>query len=75
MSRKLTVVVGTTLAAVSVPAVAQAANVSAPVPAAGSPRVLAYAAVAGEINQPTFTREASNVVVRDPSATLVAAAP
>jgi hypothetical protein len=75
MSRKLAVVVGTTLAVASAPAVAQAANVSAPVPAAGSPRVLTYAAVAGESNQPTFTREGANVVVRDPSATLVAAAP
>jgi hypothetical protein len=75
MSRKLAVAVGATLAAAFVPAVADAANVSAPVPAAGSPRVLTYAAVAGETNQPTFTREAANVVVRDPSATLVAAAP
>jgi hypothetical protein len=75
MSRKLAVAVGATLAAASVPAVADAANVSAPVPAAGSPRVLSYAAVAGESNQPTFTREGANVIVREPSATLVAAAP
>jgi hypothetical protein len=39
------------------PAAAQAANVTAPEPAAGSLRVLTYAAVAGETNQPTFTRE------------------
>ena len=39
------------------PGIAQAANVTAPEPAAGSPRVLTYAAVAGETNQPTFTRE------------------
>jgi Ca2+-binding RTX toxin-like protein len=57
------------------PAVAHAANVSAVEPAAGSPRVLTYAAVAGETNQPAFTREGANVIVRDPSATLVAAAP
>jgi hypothetical protein len=75
MSRKLAVVAGATLAVALVPAAADAANVSAPVPAAGSPRVLSYAAVAGESNQPTFTREGANVVVRDPSATLVAAAP
>jgi Ca2+-binding RTX toxin-like protein len=37
--------------------------------------VLTYIAVAGETNQPTFTREGANVVVRDPAATLVAAAP
>jgi hypothetical protein len=75
MSRKLAVVVGATLVAAFSPAVAQAANVSAPEPAAGTPRVLGYVAVAGETNQPTFTREGANVVVRDPVATLVAAAP
>jgi hypothetical protein len=73
MSRKLAVVVGATLVAAFSPAVAQAANVSAPEPAAGTPRVLGYVAVAGETNQPTFTREGANVVVRDPVATLVAA--
>ena len=75
MSRKLAVVVGATLVAAFSPAFAQAANVSAPEPAAGTPRVLSYVAVAGETNQPTFTREGANVVVRDPVATLVAAAP
>jgi hypothetical protein len=57
------------------PAIAQAANVMAPEPAAGVPRVLTYTAVAGETNQPTFTREGANSVVRDPSVTLFAAAP
>jgi len=57
------------------PAIAQAANVTAPEPAAGTPRVLTYTAVAGETNRPTFTREGPNVVVRDPSATLVPATP
>jgi Ca2+-binding RTX toxin-like protein len=75
MSRKLAVAVGATLIAAFSPAAAQAANVSAPEPGAGAPRVLTYAAVAGETNQPTFTREGPNVVVRDLSATLVAAAP
>jgi hypothetical protein len=68
MSRKLAVVVGTTFVAAFSPTVAQAANVSAVEPAAGSPRVLSYTALAGETNQPTFTREGANVVVRDPSA-------
>lgn len=75
MSRKLTVAVGATLVAAFGPAVAQAATVSAPEPAAGAPRVLSYSALAGEINQPTFTREGANVVVRDPTATITAAAP
>jgi hypothetical protein len=57
------------------PAFAEAANVTAPEPAAGAPRVLTYTAVAGETNQATFTREGANSVVRDPSVTLVAAAP
>jgi hypothetical protein len=57
------------------PGIAQAANISAPEPTAGAPRVLSYVAVAGETNQPTFTREGAGVVVRDPSATLVAVAP
>jgi hypothetical protein len=57
------------------PAIAQAANVGAPEPAPGAARVLTYTAVVGEINQPTFTREGANSVVRDPSVTLVAAAP
>jgi hypothetical protein len=75
MSSKLTVAVGATLIAAFSPAIAQAASVGAPEPAAGAPRVLTYSALAGETNQPTFTREGANVVVRDPSATITAAAP
>jgi hypothetical protein len=75
MSRKLAVVVGAAIVGMVTPGVAHAANVTAPEPTAGSPRVLSYAAVAGETNQATFTREGASVVVRDPSATLVAAAP
>jgi hypothetical protein len=69
------VVVGTAFVGMVAPGVAHAANVTAPEPTAGSPRVLTYTAVAGETNQPTFTREGANVVVRDPSATLVGASP
>jgi hypothetical protein len=59
------------------PAVVQAAQVSAPEPAAGSPRVLSYAAdgTVSEVNQPTFSRSATGLVVSDPSATLAAVAP
>jgi RTX calcium-binding nonapeptide repeat (4 copies) len=57
------------------PGIAGASNISAPEPTAGAPRVLSYVAVAGETNQPTFTREGAGVVVRDASATLVAVAP
>jgi hypothetical protein len=74
MSRKLTVAVGAALIAAFSPAIAQAASVAAPEPAAGAPRVLTYAALAGETNQPTFTREGPNVVVRDPTATVTARA-
>jgi Ca2+-binding RTX toxin-like protein len=75
MGRKLATAVGAVITLAIAPA-AQAANVSAPEPTtAGTPRVLTYAAVAGEVNAPTFTREGGNVVVRDPSATLVAATP
>jgi hypothetical protein len=75
MGRKLATAVGAVITLAIAPA-AQAANITAPEPTtAGTPRVLTYAAVAGEINSPTFTREGANVVVRDPSATLVAATP
>jgi hypothetical protein len=40
MSRKLIVAVGATLIAAFSPAIAQAASVAAPEPAAGAPRVL-----------------------------------
>jgi Ca2+-binding RTX toxin-like protein len=75
MSRKLAVAVGATVIAAFSPAIAQAASVAAPEPAAGAPRMLSYTALAGETNQPTFTREGANVVVRDPTATVTAAAP
>jgi Ca2+-binding RTX toxin-like protein len=75
MGRKLATAVGAVITLAIAPA-AQAANVSAPEPTtAGTPRALTYAAVAGEANSPTFTREGATVVVRDPSATLVAATP
>ena len=68
-------VLGAAIVGMVAPGIAHAANVSAPEPTAGSPRVLTYTAVAGETNQPTFTREGATVVVRDPSATLVGASP
>jgi hemolysin type calcium-binding protein len=75
LRKEIAAVVAVGVATALSPALAQAANVTAPEPAAGAARVLTYAAVAGETNQPTFTREGANVVVRDPSVTLVAAAP
>ena len=75
MRKELAAVVAVGIVTAVSPGIAQAANVTAPEPVAGSPRVLTYAAVAGETNQPAFTREGANVVARDPSATLVAAAP
>lgn len=75
MRKELAAVVAIGVVTALSPAIAQAANVGAPEPAAGAPRVLTYTAVAGETNQPTFTREGANTVVRDPAVTLVAAAP
>jgi hypothetical protein len=75
LRKEIAAVVAVGVATALSPALAQAANVTAPEPVAGAPRILTYAAVAGETNQPAFTREGTNVVVRDPAVTLVAAAP
>jgi hypothetical protein len=53
------------------PAFAQAAAVSAA--DVGTTRTFSYLAAASETNQPTFTHEGTNVVVRDPTATVLTA--
>jgi Ca2+-binding RTX toxin-like protein len=68
MSRKLAVVAGTMLVVASGPAVADAATVTGA--NASAPASVIYDAAAAEINQPTVTREGTDIVVRDPSATL-----
>ncbi|HEY7620764.1 MAG TPA: calcium-binding protein [Solirubrobacteraceae bacterium] len=62
---------GKTFAAAAVvaafaPATAQAATVAAS--DTGAMRTIVYTAAASETNQPTFTHEGANVVVRDPTA-------
>ena len=53
-----------------VPASAQAATVDGTDTAGTTTRTITYTAGAGEVNQPTVTKEGANIVVRDPSVTL-----